>query len=136
MKIEVVLPFKVRLAPKQPIREFTPGVHELTAEEAANWFVKACLKEKRARRVPDDEGIEPIAEPQPAEAKSAEAKPEETAAEVSLMEEMLEVFPALKDEDMKADGVPRVAAVEKALGESVTAEQVAAAWEKYQQEKD
>jgi hypothetical protein len=126
MKIEVVLPFKVRLAPKQPIREFTPGVHELTDEEAANWFVKACLKEKRARRVADDEEAEPIAEPQP----------EETAAGVSLVERMLEVFPALKDEDMKADGVPKVAAVEKALGESVTAEQVAAAWEKYQQEKD
>lgn len=115
MKIEVVLPFKVRLAPGKPVREFAVGVHELTDEEAGNWFVKACLKEKRARRLPDDE---PVAEPE------------------SMEERLFQVFAALKDEDLKADGVPKVAAVEKALGESVTAEQVAAAWARYQQEKD
>lgn len=45
---------------------------------------------------------------------------------------MLAVFSKLTDDDYKTDGTPKVKSVETLLGENVTADQVAAAWAKFQ----
>lgn len=52
-----------------------------------------------------------------------------------LEAKMLAVFPGLTSDDFKTDGVPTVKSVEEALGVDVSADQVAAAWAKYQEGK-
>jgi len=115
IKIEVLKPFKVRLQPGDPIKEFSPGKAVLTPEEQKHWFIKGCKKE---RWIP------------------ADGEDEAPAQGADLQARMLAVFPSLVDTDLKTDGTPTVAAMEKALGVTVKAAQVAEAWAIFQQMQD
>lgn len=53
MKIKVIHPFSLRLAPGKPVRMFGVGEHTISQEEHDHWFVTACLKEGRAVLLPD-----------------------------------------------------------------------------------
>ncbi len=61
------------------------------------------------------------------EGPAADLEPEDIEAR------MLAVFPKLTDDAYKTDGTPKVKSVETLLGENVTADQVSAAWAKFQE---
>jgi len=101
------------------MREFCVGDHDLTQDELGNWFVQASVREGRARVVEGSSATEIVAPSSPA--PSAD----------TLQGTLLVLFPSLAEADLRKDGVPRVQAVEAALGRSVTANDVAAAWDVY-----
>jgi hypothetical protein len=70
-------------------------------------------------------------------AAASNAAPEgsDVSSSDDLESKMLGLFPGLTPDDFKTDGVPRVKSVEEALGADVNAEQVSAAWAKYQEGK-
>lgn len=121
IQIEVLKPFKVRLTPGSPVKEFEPGKTTLTPEEQKHWFIKGCKRERWVL-ADDDE----TAAPSVNDDMAAQLKKEEVQAK------MLAIFPKLTEADLKADGVPTVAAIEKAIGEDVKAARIAEAWEVYQ----
>ena len=99
--------FKVRFASGEPVTEAAPGkIIELTDEELKHWYTRAAIDEGRAR------------------VKDGTESPEDR---------MSAVFPKLAAADFKADGTPRVKAVETLLGEDVSADQVAEAWAGYKE---
>jgi hypothetical protein len=106
--------FKVRLAPGQAMREFAPGPHELTAQELEHWFIQASIRAGRAALA---------AAPQSAASSGQQGD--------AARSRLLAVFPGLPMSAYKKDGVPKVQAVEAALGEAVSAGQVAEAWAEY-----
>lgn len=132
--IKVKKAFKVRFAAGEPMREFPEGEHELTKKELDNWFVQGCLANGRATPVVDlptpsreveTEGTVQVPGPDAAQngRPSTPAKPKR--------DRMLAAFPDLKEGDFKKNGVPTVMAMEKALGETVSAEEVEQAWTSY-----
>lgn len=70
-------------------------------------------------------------------AAASNAAPEgsDVSSSDDLESKMLDLFPGLTPDDFKTDGVPKVKSVEEALGADVNAEQVSAAWAKYQEGK-
>ena len=54
MKIKVIHPFSLRPGSGQPVRDFPVGMHNITEEELAHWFLKDCLKEGRAALLADE----------------------------------------------------------------------------------
>lgn len=70
-------------------------------------------------------------------AAASNAAPEgsDVSSSDDLESKMLGLFPGLTPDDFKTDGVPKVKSVEEALGADVNAEQVSAAWAKYQEGK-
>lgn len=113
--IEVKKPFKIRLKDNEPLRKFSAGRHEVTAEELDNWFIRDCI------------AAGDILAPVQMDEAAGEPQPEDTETE------MLAAFDKLTKEDLKTDGTPKVKAVENLLGKNVTAEQVSAAWARYQE---
>lgn len=114
--IKVIRPFRIRFKRKTPIRDFKPGLDTLTAEEMQNWAIQGYLADGRAIEVPEQQV--------PAEQAEDKAK------------RLLGVFPKIDKADLKQNGVPKVAAVAKALGEEVSAAEIDAAWATYQAAKD
>lgn len=104
---------------------------KLAAEAAAHTDTQAKLADAQAE-------IESLK----GQLAGAQAAPEiepvtvETPAEPADLEgRMLAAFPRLEEGDYKTDGTPKVKAVETLLDEDVTADQVAAAWAKYEEGK-
>lgn len=90
---------------------------KLADEIAAHDATKAKLAELEAR-LQESEDPAPEQEPEDLESK------------------MLAAFPKLAESDMTTGGTPKVKAVEALLGTDVTADQVAAAWAKFQEGKE
>ena len=65
-KITVLRPFGLRLTQHAPLREFTPGEHEIGEEELGHWFVQACLKSGKAVLTAEPSAPEPAPEPESA----------------------------------------------------------------------
>lgn len=119
-EIIVTKGFRFRPGAGEPMRDLPPGRHELTAAEMDHWFVKGCIEEGRARLAP-------------AKASAKQGKPSATSkGEGTLLSRMLSVFPSLSAGDLKKDGTPKAQAVADAVGESVSAAEVSAAWAEYQ----
>ncbi|MBC17092.1 MAG: hypothetical protein CL942_08575 [Desulfovibrio sp.] len=103
---------KTKLADETQARERAED--ELTQEVEAHNETKAKLAELEA-------------------AGPAEEDPAGDQGPEDLESKMLAVFPKLTADDYKTDGTPKVKSVETLLGENVTADQVSAAWAKFQE---
>ena len=105
---------------------------ELEATEAL------LTAETQARQRAEDELAQEVEAHNETKAKLAalESQPPNDGGPVQVPDDvesrMLAVFPKLTDADFKTDGAPKVKAVEGLLGEDVTADQVALAWNVYQ----
>ncbi|MDD3310958.1 hypothetical protein [Pseudodesulfovibrio sp.] len=142
---------KVRFAHGEQRTVLRPGEHELTDEQFDHWYIQGHLDSGRVRLLPEasasieTEDIEPVTDTPATEAAAGTGEAAEPATETNETAEpateaaaedaevkLLAVFPKLVEGDYKADGVPTVKAVGALLGEDVKAEQIAAAWTKYQ----
>lgn len=116
-------PLKVRFNHGERFTVLTPGEHTITQEQANHWYIQAALQSGRVRLLPTA-----------TEAVATDAPATETVATDAddIEAKLLAVFPKLGEGDYKTDGTPLVKAVEALLGEGAKADQIAAAWAKYQ----
>lgn len=54
--IEVIKPFALRLGQRVTRREFSKGMHTVSVQEMDHWFMRAAIKDGRARVVVDTAG--------------------------------------------------------------------------------
>lgn len=102
----------------------------LAAEQAAHAATKAEVEELKAKVAALEAAAAATTTTQETATDTAEIDTAETATD-DIETRLQAVFGKLGDGDYKADGTPLVKAVEALLGESVTADQVAAAWAAY-----
>jgi hypothetical protein len=99
---------------------FEPGVPRTIADEIGLLAIQMGAKEYNDKYVEEQNAEEAVFE------EVVEAAPEVTSDLVTLLEKMMDEG---DPKNFKADGYPKAAAVNKAIGRTVTTDEREAAWE-------
>jgi hypothetical protein len=99
---------------------FEPGVPRTIADEIGLLAIQMGAKEYNNKYVEEQNAEEAVFE------EVVEAAPEVTSDLVTLLEKMMDEG---DPKNFKADGYPKAAAVNKAIGRTVTTDEREAAWE-------